>query len=131
MGANLNSALVLYAAGSLMGTASYLLIIVFQQFMGSSLGKLFFTMDYTEMMINACYCGLWALVYMFTKHDTYKNLLISLLPSLTYLASTRGGFTKVFNSFDLTMFTTYETPLILAVFAVLWGLGIPKILKQS
>tara|TARA_Y100001960_G_C14749823_1_gene867800 strand:- start:490 stop:879 length:390 start_codon:yes stop_codon:yes gene_type:complete len=123
--------LMLYAAGSLMGTASYLLIILFQQFMGSSLGKLFFTMNYEELMINACFSGLWALVFMFTGHEKYKNLLISLLPAMTYLASTRGGFTNVLGSFNLNMFTTYETPLVLAVFAVLWGLGLPKVINQG
>jgi hypothetical protein len=68
---------------------------------------------------------------MFTGHEKYKNLLISLLPAMTYLASTRGGFTNVLGSFDLSMFTTYETPLVLAVFAVLWGLGLPKVINQG
>lgn len=128
---NLNTSLMLYAAGSLLGTASYLSIIVFQQFMGSSLGKLFFTMDYNELMVNACFSGLWALVFMLTGHEKYKNLLISLLPSMTYLASTRGGFTNVLGSFDLSMFATYETPLVLVIFAVIWGLGLPKIINQG
>ena len=43
MGVSLNSALLLYAAGSLMGTLSYFVIVIFQLFLGSSLGKMFFT----------------------------------------------------------------------------------------
>lgn len=128
---DLRSGLVLYAAGSLMGTVAYLSIIVFQQFMGSALGKIFFTMDYNEMMVNACFSGLWALVFMFTSHEKYKNLLISLLPAMTYLANIRGGFTHVLNTFDLSMFTTYETPLVLVTFALLWGLGLPKVANQG
>ncbi|HAG52186.1 MAG TPA: hypothetical protein DCL21_00165 [Alphaproteobacteria bacterium] len=131
MGVNLNSGLVLYAAGSLMGTLSYLLIMVFQQFMGSSLGRLFFTINYEELMVNACYSGLWALIFMFTPYEKYRNLMISLLPGLTYLASTRGGFNTVLQKFDLSLFTTYETPLVLVVFAALWGLGINKLINNG
>lgn len=131
MGVNLNSALLLYAAGSLMGTLSYLLIMVFQQFLGSSLGKLFFTMNYDELMINACYSGIWALIFMFTPFEKYKNLLVSLLPGLTYLAMVRGGFTSMLGTLDLSSFATYETPLVFAVFVCLWGFGLPKLLNNG
>lgn len=131
MGLNLNSALLLYAAGSLMGTVCYLIIMVFQQFLGSSLGKLFFTMNYDELMFNACYGGIWALLFMFTGFDKYKNLLIALLPGLTYLAMVRGGFTSMLGKLDLSSFTTYETPLVLITFALVWGLGLPKVLNNG
>lgn len=128
---DLRTGLVLYGAGSLLGTGAYFAVIIFQQFMGSALSKIFFTMNYDELMINACYSGLWALVFMFTGHEKYKNLLISLLPAMTYLASARGGFSHVLNTFDISMFTTYETPLVLIAFALFWGLGLPKIVNQG
>ena len=131
MGFSLNSGLLLYAAGSLMGTISYLLIIAFQQLLGSSLGKLFFTLDYDQMITNACYSGLWGLIFMFLPYQLYRNILIGLLPGLTFLAEYRGGFNTVLNTVNLNMFTNYETPLILICFCVVWGLGIPKILKQG
>lgn len=128
MGVNLNSALMLYAAGSFLGTLSYLAIIVFQQFLGSALGKIFFTMNYDELMINACYAGLWALLFMLTGHEKFKNMLIALLPGVTYLAVVKDGFTANLTTFDFSYFATYETPLVLVAFALIWGLGLPKII---
>lgn len=131
MGININSALLLYAAGSFSGAICYLAVVVFQQFMGSSLGRLFFSLDKQELIEISCYSGLWALIFMVLPYEKYRNLLISILPGLTYLTIIRGGFSSVLHNFDLSLFASYETPLVLGLFAIIWGLGIPKMLKQE
>lgn len=131
MGVNLKSTMLFYGAGSLMGTVSYLLIITFQQLLGSSLGRLFFTLDYNEMIRNSVFCGLWALVLMFIPYQKYRNLIIGILPGATFITETKGGFNTVISNLDYGMFAGYETPLFIAVFCVVWGLGIPKIIGQG
>lgn len=131
MGVSLNSALMLYGAGSFLGAVSYLLIMVFQQFLGSAFGKIFFTMNYEEIMINSCYSGIIALVFMFTGHDKFKNILIGLAPGIVYLTVVREGIFNKLTTFDFSYFATYETPLVLVVFALVWGLGMPKLVGGS
>lgn len=131
MGANINTGLLLYGAGSLLGALSYTIIIVIQQFTGSSLSRIFFSFDEKELMVISSYSGLSALVFMFIQHEKYKNILFSLLPSLIYISVTKGGYQHILKSFNTSnLFANYEIPLAVATFAIVWGMGIAKLARQ-